>query len=80
MKEDVVDVNRRGSSNIDELSPEDRAIYGQVSPGERPYIQAFVREALGQVSDDDTVVIQEFESKHEGPERFLKSGARSLPA
>lgn len=74
-KEDPVDIMRRGSSDIDSLDPEERALYEQISASDVPLAQAFMRESFGAATDDDRARIRAFEEKHGGDETFVSWGS-----
>ena len=70
-REDPVAVMRKGSEDLDELDPEERALYDQIISGEPALAQAFLRESLGAASDKDQAAIAAFEEKHGGDERYI---------
>lgn len=74
-REDPVAVMRRGSDDLDELDPEERALYDQIAGEEPALAQAFLREALGAAKDKDLDLIKVFEAKHAGPESYVAWGS-----
>ena len=70
-REDPVAVMRKGSADLDELDPEERALYDQIVGEEPALAQAFLRESLGAAKEKDQAAIAVFEAKHGGAERYV---------
>ena len=77
-KEEPVEILRRGSTNLDDLSPEERAIFDQLIADDVPLSLAFVREAVDKATEADRAKIAAFEAEHGGPERYISWGSLIL--
>ena len=70
-KRDPVDILRRGSSDIESLASEERAIFDQLVSDDVALSQSFLRESLGVETDLDRSRIATFVAKNGGPEQFV---------
>lgn len=73
--EDPVAIMRRGSTDLDGLAPEERAIYDEFAAQDPRLLQAFMKEAFGNASSEDLLRVKNFQSDHGGRERSVAWGS-----
>ena len=69
--EDQVSILRKGSADLDSLTPEERAVYDELVGQDPTLLQAFMREAFHQATDEDLERIAVFEAEQSGEERYI---------
>jgi DEAD/DEAH box helicase domain-containing protein len=69
--EDQVSILRKGSADIGSLTPEERAVYDELAGQDPTLLQAFMREAFHQATDEDVERIVAFETEQSGGERYI---------
>lgn len=74
-RENPVSVMRKGALNWDDLSPEEQAVYEEVSAHDPRLAQAFTRDALDRATPEDLLRIASFEREHGGGEAFVAWGS-----
>lgn len=71
-REDVVSIVRKGSTDLDSLTAEERVVYDEIAGRDPHVIQAFLKEALGLAGVGDLARIKTFESENSDAEHFVE--------
>ena len=77
-QEDPVDVMRRGSADIDDLTAEERGLFELLVADDVALSQAFLKDHLGKATDGDLARIAQFETLHGGEETYVSWGSLVL--
>ncbi len=73
--EDPIGIMRRGSTDLESLSTEERAVFDQLVVEDVALSQAYLRASLGVAKELDQSKIAAFEATHGGPEPFVSWGS-----